>query len=147
MQNVTTLILCLLVINTLVMHGCSSTAASQEPQEVEVEFSSGEQQYAAALADTVEIVRLADEQVAVSGSMRLPNPCFEVKASGLAYADSLLLIIEATPTPQMCQMAETSLPYEVIVHSTMNEEQELKVRHTFTGAEHLTRTFRLAPKP
>ena len=128
MQNVTTLITCILVLNTMVLHGCSSTAASQEPQEIEVEFSSGEQQYAAAFADTVEIVRLAAEQVAVSGSMRLPNPCFEVKASGLAYADSLLLTIEATPTPQMCQMAETTLPYEVIVHSadvhSINEEPE-----------------------
>jgi len=146
-QNVTTLITCLILLNTVVLHGCSSTAASQEPEEIEVEFSSGEQQYSAALADTVEIVRLEDEQVAVSGSMRLPNPCFEVKASGLAYADSLLLTIEATPTPQMCQMAETTLPYEVIVHSAMSDEQELKVRHTFTGAEHLARTFRLAPKP
>ena len=147
MQNITTLITCLIVLNAMVMHGCSSTAASQDPQEIEVEFSSGEQQYAAALTDTVEIVRLADEQVAISGSMRLPNPCFEVKASGLAYADSLLVTIEATPTPQMCQMAETTLPYEVVVHSAMSEEQELKVRHTFTGAEHLARTFRLAPRP
>ena len=132
-----------LVIIVLVTHGCTSTAPPPEPMELQVDFSSGAQQYAAAMADSVAAFRSADDHFEVSGSMRLPNPCFEVKASGMAYPDSVVVTVEATPLPHMCSMAETTLPYEVIVHSKASEEKALRVRHTFTGADHLARTFQL----
>ena len=133
----------LIVFFAVLLQGCTSTATSQEPVDFEVEFSTGAQQYATAEGEAVDIVRRGADQLAVSGTMRLPNPCFELNASGLAYPDSLLLIIEATPLPQMCTMAETMLPYELVVQRTADEWQEVHVRHAFTGAENQARTFQL----
>ena len=130
---------------TLWIQGCTIIGAAQEPEDIQVEFSSGEQHYdyAAVEVDMFDVVRQAEDQFAVTGAMRLPSPCYEVKALGVAYPDSVLLTIEATPTPHMCAAVETVLPYEAVLHSPPREGQALRVRHTYTGLEHMARTFQV----
>ena len=142
MRVVTTFSL-LLMLNILVMHGCSSTASSQEPQPLQVDLSLGTQEYSASTADNVEVTRQSAEQIALSGAMRLPNPCFELKATGSSYPDSLVVVIEATPLPRMCTMAETTMPYEVVISSATTEGKALKVKHGFAGSAQTPRTFEL----
>lgn len=137
----TTAYISLALCSALFFQGCTSTAPPPEPLEVQVEFISGTQQYSTSAGEAVEIASQTQEQLEVSGTMLLPNPCYSVEASGMAYPDSLLLTIEATPAQQMCTMAETLLPYQVTVHSTITEGQVLHVKHTFTGADHRARTF------
>ena len=142
-MRIATTLICLASLNILVMHGCSSTATSQDPQPLQVELALGTQQYSATTADNAEVTRHSAEQLALSGSMRLPNPCFELKASGASYPDSLIVIIEATPLPQMCQMAEITMPYEVVINSAISAEKALKVKHTFAGTSDNARSFDL----
>lgn len=142
-MRIATTFLCLTALNFLVMHGCSSTATSQDPQPLQVELALGTQQYSSTTADNAEVTRHSAEELALSGTMRLPNPCFELKASGASYPDSLVIIVEATPLPRMCPMAETTMPYEAVINSAVSAEKALKVKHTFAGLPDATRSFEL----